>query len=92
MSQIQTSIPETIQEPADEQSEPDFNSAVTVVRNTISQLPIAGVELEAAPEADACGALGCRRHQQLVRGVIEDFGKRVLCADHMADLIRRETL
>lgn len=53
---------------------------------------LAGVDLEPAPRAAACGATGCRETAQLVRGVIEGFGQRVLCADHMADLIRQEVL
>lgn len=51
-----------------------------------------GVDLERAPDAAACGAAGCRDTAQLIRVVIERFGQRVLCADHMADLIRREVL
>jgi len=53
---------------------------------------VAGVEIEPATEADACGALGCTETAQLVRGVIEGVGQHVLCADHMADLVRREVL
>lgn len=53
---------------------------------------LAGVELEPAPDAAACGAAGCRDTVQLIRGEIEKFGQRVLCADHMADLIQKEVL
>jgi hypothetical protein len=53
---------------------------------------LTGVDLEPAPDAAACGATGCRETAQLIRGVVEGFGQRVLCADHMADLIRREVL
>mgnify|MGYP006273368013 CR=1 FL=1 len=53
---------------------------------------ITGVDLEPAPDAAACGASGCRETAQLLRGVIQEVGQRVLCADHMADLIRREVL
>ena len=50
------------------------------------------VETEPAPDADVCGFLGCRETAQLIRGVIDGFGQRVLCAEHMADLVRREVL
>ncbi|WP_363463619.1 hypothetical protein [Halogeometricum borinquense] len=53
---------------------------------------LTGVDLEPASDAAACGAAGCRETAQLIRGVIEGFGQRVLCADHMADLVRREVL
>ena len=53
---------------------------------------ITGVDLEPAPDSAACGAAGCRETAQLLRGVIQEVGQRVLCADHMADLIRREVL
>jgi len=53
---------------------------------------LSGVDLEPASNAAACGAAGCRETGQLIRGVIEGFGQRVLCAEHMADLVRREVL
>lgn len=53
---------------------------------------LAGVDIEPAPDAAVCGATGCREKAQLLRGVIEDFGRRVLCANHMTDLVCREVL
>ena len=53
---------------------------------------LAGVDLEPASDAAACGAAGCCETAQLICGIIEGFGQRVLCAEHMADLIRREVL
>lgn len=53
---------------------------------------LAGVHTEPASDADVCGSLGCHETARLVRGVIEGFGQRVLCAEHMADLVRREVL
>lgn len=50
------------------------------------------VDLEPASDAAVCGAAGCRETAQLIRGVIEGIGQRVLCADHMADFLRREVL
>jgi hypothetical protein len=48
------------------------------------------VRTEPAPDAGVCGAIGCQNTTRLVRGIIEGFGERVLCAEHMADLVRRE--
>jgi hypothetical protein len=53
---------------------------------------LTGVDLEPAPDATVCGAAGCGETALLIRGVIKGFGQRVLCADHMADLVRREVL
>lgn len=50
------------------------------------------VDVRPAPDAAVCGASGCTETAQLLRGVIEDYGRRVLCADHMANLIHREVL
>jgi hypothetical protein len=62
------------------------------VQSLVRGLRIDDVELEPAPDADGCGALGCRKQRRLVRGVIQGFGQRVLCPDHMASLIQREVL
>jgi|GEM_PF-1590646 tRNA U55 pseudouridine synthase TruB len=53
---------------------------------------IDGLHIERAPHAVACGSLGCTESEQLIRAVIEDVGRRVLCASHTADLVRREVL
>lgn len=50
------------------------------------------VTIEPAPDAVACGAAGCRDSSQLLRAVIEGFGKRVLCPDHVVDLVRRKVI
>lgn len=49
------------------------------------------VEVEAIPDAAACGAAGCRRVEHLIRVTIAGFGTRVLCPDHASDLLKRET-
>lgn len=54
--------------------------------------PLTGVNLEPAPDAAACGSAGCHETAKLIRGVVEGFGQRVLCADHMADFVHREVL
>lgn len=70
-----------------------MSSATTTSLDEVgSVLPLDGVELDAAPGADVCGAAGCRETARLVRAAIEGFGQRVLCADHAARLIRREVL
>lgn len=50
------------------------------------------VDLEPATNAHACGAAGCTETSQLIHGAIKQVGQRVLCVDHMADLIRQEVL
>jgi hypothetical protein len=51
-----------------------------------------GVEVEDAEDAAACGASGCRRTEDLVRGRVQEYGQRVLCSEHLAELIKREVL
>lgn len=53
---------------------------------------IDAVDLEPASNAHACGAAGCTETSQLIHGVIKQVGQRVLCVNHMADLIRQEVL
>lgn len=53
---------------------------------------LTGVDLEPENDAAACGAAGCQETAKLIRGVINGFGQRVLCADHMAELVCREVL
>jgi hypothetical protein len=48
------------------------------------------VDVEGAPDAAACGALGCTRAEYLVRVAIETVGKRVVCPRHAANLLKRE--
>jgi len=48
------------------------------------------VQIEPAPDANVCGATGCRETTQLLRGAIEGIGQRILCAEHLAGLIQRE--
>jgi hypothetical protein len=48
------------------------------------------VSLAPAPSADVCGALGCRERSVLLQTVIDGFGRRVLCIDHLTDLVHRE--
>jgi len=59
---------------------------------TISGFEVAGVTLSAAQEAVVCGALGCRDGEQLTEVECSDGRRRVLCASHTADLVRREVL
>lgn len=50
----------------------------------------ADVSLKDAPNADACGALGCRTTEELIRVEIPDFGVRVLCLQDLNELLERE--
>ena len=53
---------------------------------------LSDVDIERAPDAAVCGAGGCRETAKLLLGVIKGVGQRVLCCEHMADLVRREVL
>lgn len=48
------------------------------------------VSLEDAPDADGCGAMGCRRSENLIQATISGFGQRTLCLSHLKDLLERE--
>lgn len=50
------------------------------------------IQLQPARQAAVCGVAGCRETEQLVKGIIDRVGKRVLCADDMAELIQEEIL
>lgn len=67
--------------------------AVQLIEDTadepIPDLGRMGVQLEPARQAAVCGAAGCRETAQLVKGVIDGVGERVLCAEDMAGLIQR---
>ena len=46
------------------------------------------VDVKTADSAFACGALGCRRTDNLVQVVIDGYGRRVVCRDvHLHDLL-----
>lgn len=75
---------ETIQRPLVEPEEPDLDGFLWNVGT------LTGVEAEAQPEADACGALGCRLTEHLAQVRIDGFGQRVLCPIHVLDLVDRE--
>lgn len=49
-----------------------------------------GVDVDAAPNAGVCGALGCHDREHLVRVRLEEIGQRVVCPSHAAGLLRRE--
>jgi hypothetical protein len=48
------------------------------------------VHTEPAPQADCCGAIGCRTEEYLILVDHPDTRPRVLCPDHSAGFIRRE--
>lgn len=43
-----------------------------------------------APDADACGALGCQRTDELRRVEHPKYGPRVVCPPHLRELLRGE--
>lgn len=53
---------------------------------------LAGVEIDTAPNATVCGALGCQKTEDLHRGIIDDVGQRVLCTEHLEQILIREVL
>ncbi len=48
-----------------------------------------GVVIEGA-EAAACGAAGCLETEPLWRVEIDGFGQRVVCLEHLGELLKRE--
>jgi len=76
--------PDSIEQPLVEPVEHDLEG---FLRN-VSRLD--GVQANARPEADVCGALGCHLTEHLGQVCIDGFGKRVLCPIHVLDLVDRE--
>lgn len=50
---------------------------------------VPGVTVEIV-DACCCAALGCHVHDPLSRVTIDGFGTRVVCPEHLEDLIDRE--
>lgn len=50
---------------------------------------VPGVTVEIV-EAACCVALGCRVNEPLSKVTIDGFGTRVVCPEHLEDLIARE--
>lgn len=76
-----------------------YNTQINAVRliedaehEPIPNLDRMGVQLQPARKAAVCGAAGCRETAQLVKGVIDGVGERVLCAEDMAEIIQQEIL
>ena len=66
-------------------AEPDANTTTTTDAPTIPSLES---HADAAPEADVCGALGCRTTDDLRFAEHPERGTRVLCPAHRRDYLR----
>lgn len=73
-----------------------LEAALELARETSTrcrlELTALGVTIEAAPDADACVRWGCRQGEQLVKATIEGVGPRVVCPDHLPDLVEEKAI
>ncbi|MDS0478669.1 hypothetical protein [Natrinema sp. 1APR25-10V2] len=49
-----------------------------------------GIVVQEVDEAVACGRLGCRETTGLVQAVVKGIGTRVVCPEHLGELVEQE--
>lgn len=66
-------------------------AAALAVERDATITPEAHPAVDVKPvDAYACGALGCRRTENLVQVTIDGYGRRVVCRDvHLHDLVAK---